>query len=74
MSEQDKKSSIPPDVGDLRKITIKGIADGIRKLEYEDKNRLPPPEDELLRIAEERYESSKNNGPDNHIGTGKQNQ
>jgi hypothetical protein len=74
MSKKEKKSSIPPEVGDLRKITIQGIANGIRKLEYEDKNLLPPNEDDLLRIAEERYESSKNNGPDNHIGTGKQNQ
>lgn len=71
MSEQDSKPSIPPDVGNLRTITIKGIADGIRKLEYEDKNLLPPSEADLLRMAEERYESSKKNGPDDYIGSAK---
>ena len=69
MSGQNKSSSIPPEVGDLRKITIEGIANGIRELEYEAKGLPAPDEAELLRVATERYESSIKNGPDNHLGS-----
>jgi len=72
VSGTDRKSSIPPEVGDLSKITIQGIANGIRELEYEARGLPAPDEAELLRIAEERYESSKKNGPDDYIGSGKQ--
>ena len=72
MSGQEKSSSIPPDVGDLRKMAIRVIADGIRKLEYEDKYLLPPSEADLLIMAEERYESSKENGRDNYLGSAEQ--
>jgi len=71
VSGTDRKSSIPPEVGDLRKITIQGIATGIRELEYEAKGLSAPDEAELLRMAEERYESSIKNGPDDHLGSGK---
>ncbi len=72
-AKSKRRPSIPADVGDMRLITIRGIADGIRIKEYEEKGLTPPDDAELLRIAEGRYHSSEENGNDNHLGTAKQN-
>lgn len=57
----------------LTRLGIEGMAVNIGKLEFADKG-LPVPEmDELLRIAEERYESSIRSGSDDYPGTAKQN-
>lgn len=57
----------------LRQMAIESIMEGIKARDYVKLGLTPPPDAELLRIAEERYQSSIAKGDDNHLGTAKQN-
>lgn len=74
MSKQDSPLSLNQPYGEnhsLTEIAIVTMARSIGELEYRQKG-LPVPESaDLLRMAKERYESSIENGPDNHLGTAK---
>jgi hypothetical protein len=68
VSKQGRQT--PKSDWDLSKEAIRTMAIGILKLEYLDKGIPPPNHCELLRIAKERYVSSKKNGYGIYLGKG----
>ena len=72
MSDEDSKDKLPYGDVSLKELAIRAIEEGILQREYRDKKLPDPDPAELRRIAEERYESSKENGPDNYLGSAKQ--